>query len=176
LLLELVASPNSLPLLRSALENTGATAAPRRQLVSNTYYDTPDFSLSRQHLSFCVRKRGVQRVQVLTDFAGKGTKTAGGGEWSDRIDGDEPDLSAPQTGHRLRAVGGEDLRLLFATRARRTVLKATPEAASEIIVTLDDGEILPGNCPTPEQDCRLTLELGKGEPGPAYDTALKLLE
>lgn len=173
--IELAASPNSLPALWAALEAAGAKPTSRRQFVTSAYYDTPDLSLRRQHLSLCLQKRGARHSQILTDLS-RAEDAAGEGEWRDRIPGNTPDLTAPHTGPHLQAVAGENLRLVFTTLARRTALRVSPDNGGEIIGTFDDGEIRAAEGGVAEPDCRLTLELRQGAPATLRDMVLALLD
>jgi triphosphatase len=177
LLLELIVPPNSLPALRSALEEGDAKPAARRQLVTTTYYDTSDFHLRRHHLGFWLQKRRGRYVQALTDFGRDTGNDIDGGEWRDLIDTNIPDLTAPQTGARLpTTISDGGLKSLFITRARRTALKVITDPAVEVVASLDDGEILATNAASAESDCRLSLELRRGECAAVYDMAIRLLD
>src|SRR3981189_105242 len=101
--------------------------------LTSTYYDTPDLKLYRKQLTLRVRKQGRRFVQTVKaeDFAGSGLLTRRG--WEDPIASKRPNIDAPKTGKRLpNSIRKQDLRSVFTTSVRRTVIEIEPNQPSAI--------------------------------------------
>ena len=122
--LKLSAAPGDLPALMQALEALGKRTSTTASLLTSTYYDSPDLKLQQRHLTLRVREQGAQYVQTVKSGDLMEADFISRGEWEDLITGNEPDLDAPQTGHRLKQkVEKGELRPLFTTIVRRTVIQ-----------------------------------------------------
>jgi inorganic triphosphatase YgiF len=129
------------------------------------------------HLTLRVREQGAQNVQTVKAGDLMGADLISRGEWEDVIAGDQPDLDAPQTGRRLKQkVDKGELRPLFTTMVRRTVIELEPQPSTRIEAAIDEGEIrgTEGNVVEPLSE--IELELKSGEPAAIHDVALRLLD
>ena len=114
--LKLTLPPESLPALRRHPMVVGAERAARTATLLNTYFDTPDLSLSEKRIALRTRKQGQRWLQTV-----KAQATSSGGlsarpEWespyADRFDFsaiDEPSVK------RLLDAVGDQLIPLFTT-------------------------------------------------------------
>lgn len=168
------------PGLREALERHPALLPPRAtppelaELVT-TYFDTPDFALSRAGVALRVRRLGDARVQTVKS-KGQGGVASRRGEWEWPVTGDAPDLSL------LAGTGAEGLidpalarRLgpAYATDVRRTTRLVCLEG-SVVELALDEGEVLAGRQRRPLLE--LELELKAGDPAGLVQLALELTD
>jgi len=174
--LKLVTLPSQLPALRLALEKGCAETAPESSLVTSTYYDSPDLKLWQQSLSLHVQEQNGRRVQIVKGIGSAAERDVVDGEWRDPIAADRPDLAAPETGPRLGAVAGDELRPLFKTQVRRTLFKVDPDPSVEIAAALEEGVVSAADGDAAEPVCELQLELNRGDPAFLYDMALRLLD
>jgi len=147
---------------------------------TTTYYDTPDLRLAGRGVALRVRLdddgRAVQTIKTLNCVAaGDTAAVAVRREWDWPLRDDNPDLS-------LLAVTGVDqlvpadalpeLRPIFATEIRRTVLVVRPDAQTTIEVAFDVGVVRNGGRQHPISE--IELELRSGKVGPLFDLALEL--
>jgi len=140
--LKLTAAPGDLPGLKQALEAMAKRSSTTTSLLASTYYDSPDLKLRQHHLTLRVREQGAQHVQTVKAGDVMGADLISRDEWEDVIAGDQPDLDAPQTGRRLKQkVGKGELRPLFTTIVRRTVIHLEPQPSTRIEAAIDEGEI-----------------------------------
>jgi len=175
--LKLVAAPGDLPAITRALEAMGKRSSTTASLLTSTYYDSPDLKLQQHHLTLRVREQGAQHVQTVKASDITGVDLISRGEWEEVIAGDQPDLDTPQTGRRLKEkVDKGELRPLFTTIVRRTVIELEPQPSTRIEAAIDEGEIrgTEGNAVEPLSE--IELELKSGEPAAVYDVALRLLD
>jgi triphosphatase len=175
--LKLTAAPGDLRALKQALKAMAKRSSPTASLLTSTYYDSPDLKLWKHHLTLRVREQAAQYVQTVKAGDLMGVDLISRGEWEDVIAGDQPDLDAPQTGRRLKnKVEKSELRPLFTTIVRRTVIELEPQPSTRIEAAIDEGEIraTEGNAMEPLSE--IELELKSGEPAAIYDVALRLLD
>jgi inorganic triphosphatase YgiF len=175
--LKLTAAPGDLPALMQALEALGKRTSTTASLLTSTYYDSPDLKLQQRHLTLRVREQGAQYVQTVKSGDLMEADFISRGEWEDLITGNEPDLDAPQTGHRLKQkVEKGELRPLFTTIVRRTVIELEPVPSTRIEAAIDEGEIRSTDGKAVEPVSEIELELKSGDPVAIYDVALQLLD
>jgi inorganic triphosphatase YgiF len=175
--LKLAAAPGDLPALVRALEAMGKRSSTTASLLTSTYYDSPDLKLRQHHFTLRVRKQGAQYVQTVKAGDVMGADLISRGEWEDVIAGDQPDLDAAQTGRRLKKkVDKGELRPLFTTTVRRTVIELEPQPSTRIEAAIDEGEIRGAEGNVVEPLSEIELELKSGEPAAIYDVALRLLD
>lgn len=162
------------PAALASLRQLPWLAAASRQVLDNTYYDSPDRALRRARIGLRVRVQDGRYIQTL--------KTSGeaiGGlhcrqEWNQEIPGPELTLSAfPEAARTaLAAVPGLDMAALtpvFTTRFERTAYRLPLSGGGEAELALDEGEIQAGERRAPL--CELELELLAGEPAALFELA-----
>ena len=148
---------------------------PRRTLSQiTTYYDTPKETLRGAGYALRVRQAGRKRVQTLKGSGNASAAIFDRAEWERRIDGPDPDLAAlsdtPVAGL-LAKTEGADLGPLFTARVKRTVWRIE-NAAGEIELVLDEGEIISNGQRAPVRE--VELELVKGDPQSLFALARTL--
>jgi triphosphatase len=163
--------------LTQAIESMGISSSPAVSTLKASYYDSADLKLWRQGLSLRVRDEDGRQVQTLKSSDFHGGDLLSRGEWEDVIVGDRPDLAAPETGPRLRdLVLSNELRPLFKTIVRRTVIALEPRPSTRIAAAIDEGEIrAAGSSDASESLCEIELELKDGDPAAIYDVAIRLI-
>jgi triphosphatase len=175
--LKLAANPNDIPALRRALETSGNGSGASASSVTSTYYDTPDLRLWQHHLTLRVRHQGRQHLQTLKADDRMSVDLLARAEWQDIIDSDHPNLNAPNSGRRLtKMIGESDLRPLFVTIVRRTVLELEFASLTRIEAAIDEGEIRAVEREAAVPLSEVELELESGDPAAIYDVALQLLD
>lgn len=175
--LKLTAAPGDLPALMRALEAMAKRSSTTALLLTSTYYDSPDLKLRQHHLTLRVLEQAAQHVQTVKAGDLMGADLISRGEWEDVIADDQPDLDAPQTGHRLKQkVDKDELRPLFTTIVRRTVIELEPQPSTRIEAAIDEGEIRSTDDKAVEPLSEIALELKSGDPAAIYDVALRLLD
>jgi triphosphatase len=174
---KLAASPDRMQELKQALESMGPASTSVPSILTSTYYDSTDLKLRRHHLNFRVRERDGQRLQTLKTDGSNSGDLLSRGEWEDVIPVDQPDPECPQTGPRLRdVVATDELRPLFTTVVRRTLIELEPRASTQIEAAIDEGEIRALKGEAVEPVCEIELELKSGDAGALYDLALRLID
>lgn len=174
--LKLSARPADLPRLRHALLEIASDAVGVQQRLLSTYYDTPELLLKKRALTLRVREEGGRFVQTVKAGDVAGADVLSRGEWEDPLDGDRPELQAPQSGPYLPQHIGEDLRPLFVTEVTRTIVEIEPSPGTRIEAAIDEGEIRVSGGEHSERIAELELELKSGDAAALYDIALRLLE
>lgn len=171
--LKLTLPPESLPALRRHPMVVGAERAARTATLLNTYFDTPDLSLSEKRIALRTRKQGQRWLQTV-----KAQATSSGGlsarpEWespyADRFDFsaiDEPSVK------RLLDAVGDQLIPLFLTDFKRETRRLTPATGVSVLMMIDHGSISARGQQTPL--CEVELELENGAPADLYDLAIAL--
>lgn len=151
-----------------------AGAAPQRQHLRNTYFDTPELSLMQRRIA--VRERRVGRRTLLT------VKTAGEsvgglsrrGEWEGPTRPGRPDFMAlvddAHLARELSALTGRLVPLFRTDFVRRSWQMV--HGAAHIELALDQGHIVAG--PRSEPILELELELKQGPASALFDVALAL--
>jgi inorganic triphosphatase YgiF len=175
--LKLSVEPDRLPELKQVLESMGLRSATSTSTLSSTYYDSQDLKLRQHDLNFRVREVEGRYLQTLksNDFTNGNVLTRG--EWEDVIASDRPDFAAPATGSRLHDVlVPDELRPLFKTQVRRTLVELEPRSGTRIEVAIDEGQIhsLDGGAMEPLSE--IELELKSGDPAVIYDVAMRLVD
>ncbi|MBM3485885.1 MAG: CHAD domain-containing protein [Alphaproteobacteria bacterium] len=158
----------------------------RSQVLTSTYFDTPDRALWAQGMAIRVRAAGKRRVQTLkVPLAADGTAQRFR-EYEARIAGDRPDpiaLPADETCMALVTGGVFDrLEPVFTTVFRRRIRRVAFDAAT-IEIALDTGTIEAGPSEAGPIEAgaasiavsEIELELIEGPEAALYDLALALL-
>ena len=174
--LKLSARPADLPRLRHALHEIAPDAASGEQRLLSTYYDTPELLLKKRALTLRVREQSGRFIQTVKAGDPAGADILSRGEWEDPLDGDRPQLEAPESGPHLPQEIGEGLRPLFVTKVTRTVADIEPSPGTVVEAAIDEGEIRVADGDGSEPIAELELELKSGDAAALYDTALRLLE
>src|SRR5262249_9111913 len=93
------------------------------------------------------------------------------------IEGEWPDLRAPNSGAQLlEAVGEAELRARFTTVMRRSLFILEPDEWTEIAGTVEEGQIRAAESEHTEPICEVGLLLRHGDPASLYGIGLRLLE
>lgn len=157
--LKFLCEPRDLDAILAAAPGEGLET---RTLVS-TYYDTPDNTLSRAHISLRLRDGGSRRVQTLK---------RGEGFSREEYEGPAPakglDLTVPALKRALKPAQRRSLAPVFTvsvTRRQRTFL----HAGAEIELALDAGQVTSGDKRRPITE--VELELKAGSPEALFDLA-----
>ncbi len=157
--LKFLCEPRDLDAILAAAPGEGLET---RTLVS-TYYDTPDNTLSRAHISLRLRDGGSRRVQTLK---------RGEGFSREEHEGPAPakglDLTVPALKRALKPAQRRSLAPVFTvsvTRRQRTFL----HAGAEIELALDAGQVTSGDKRRPITE--VELELKAGPPEALFDLA-----
>ena len=180
--LKLLIDPAHAQALREhALLKKYADAAPVRQQMLTTYFDTPDLYFSRHRAALRVRQTDAGWVQTLKD----GNQVQGGlhsrNEWEEEVEDGAPDLAAlrelvgqkspwfarladPQLQQRLAPV--------FSNCIERTAWQLHFPQGQQAELVLDQGELQRGA----QRDAisEIELELKAGDAAPLFDFALVL--
>jgi len=158
-----------------------ATSKPHQQMLSSTYFDTPDLRIRRCDAGLRVRRLDNDWVQTL-----KGGGVVDGGlhswhEWESRVAGPAPDLAALRDkvdrksawGRLVRSPAVEDRLLpVFTTQVKRTVWELHLPQGDEVEFALDQGNLERGDRKVPISE--IELELKSGDPTHLFDFALAL--
>lgn len=129
------------------------------------YYDTANFSLQHQSMSYRVRREGLDWVATLKSDRGSGGGLTSREEWNEKVQG--PDtlnlaFAGTHAGERLnQAIGQEKLQVLFTTVFVRTTLLLQTNGGTVVELALDKGTVWSGISGTPI--CELELELKTGQ-------------
>lgn len=151
----------------------GADRAP--ELITSTYFDTPDEALRAAGLTLRVRRRGERFVQTVKAGEG-GAGLFDRAEWEVPVAGERPDPAAyadTPVPALLDKSGSPDLEPRFATVVMRSE-RAVDYGASRIVATLDEGRVESeaGDATL----CELELELAEGSPADLFALAQALAE
>ena len=175
--LKLASSADDLRQLEQALLDMSGDRPPERTTLTSTYYDTAAGKLRRDGLVLQVRKQNGRYTQTVNREAGAGEGHLSCSNWEDVIEGEWPDLRAPNSGaHLLEAVREAELRARFTTVMRRTLFILEPDGSTEIAGAVDEGEIRGAESEHTEPICEVGLLLRRGDPAALYGTARRLLE
>jgi inorganic triphosphatase YgiF len=143
--------------------------APTRQ--SSVYFDDRRRTLFKRHLALRVRHSGERRVQTLKAMNGFDAFGIARAEWEHDLPDGRPNLTflsltpvGPLLARRLR----DPLEPVFESRVERTSF-SLQFGQSEIVVSLDNGEIDTGKSTAPI--CELELELAHGSPNDLFRLA-----
>jgi inorganic triphosphatase YgiF len=175
--LRLAATAGDLPQLEQALSEMTDPNRTECTTVTSTYYDTSAGRLGRVGLALQVQKQNGRYKQIVTAAELTGQSPLNRSEWEDFIDSERPDLSAPNSSARLpEALSTAELCARFATVVQRTLRTLEPDASTEIVGTVDKGEIRTVGGEHTEPICEVELQLNRGAPAALYGTGLRLLE
>jgi inorganic triphosphatase YgiF len=180
--LKLLIDPEHVQALRNhPLLKKYASAAPLRQQMMTTYFDTPDLYFSRHCAALRVRRVNDTWVQTLKD----GNQVQGGlhsrNEWEAERDDSVPDLAALRelVGHgspwfaRLADAGLQQrLAPVFSNRMDRTAWQLHFPEGQQAELVVDQGELTRGDQREPISE--IELELKSGDAAPLFDFALEL--
>src|SRR6516162_1200052 len=148
-----------------------------RTTVTSTYYDTAAGRLDRVGLALQVQKQNGRYKQIATTAELTEQPPLTRRVWEDFIDGERPDLSAPNSSaHLPKALNEAELQARFATVVRRTAYTLEPDASTEIVGAVDKGEIRTVEGQRTEPIYKVELQLKRGTPAALYRTGLRLLE
>jgi triphosphatase len=174
--LKLAVAADDLPEARAALLVMAGRPRPSRSTLATTYYDTEDDALRQRELVLRVRRKGRQFIQTVKAYDVTPENPLARGEWEDPVKGAAPDLAAPESGSRVRAlIAADALRPLFTTIVERQAFMLSPRQGTEIEVAIDRGEIRAPDG-TSEPIHEVELELKHGDTVVLWDVALRLLE
>jgi inorganic triphosphatase YgiF len=157
--LKFLCEPRDLDAILSAAPGDGTET---RTLVS-TYYDTPDHSLSRAHISLRLRDGGAKRVQTLKRGEGFAREEYEGPALADGLD-----LTVPALKRVLKPAQRASLAPVFTvsvSRRQRTFLHRD----AEIELAIDLGEVTYQD--RRRQISEVELELKAGPPEALFDLA-----
>ncbi|MES2069193.1 MAG: CHAD domain-containing protein [Pseudomonadota bacterium] len=158
-----------------------ALAAPQELHMSDTYFDTPDLGIWRQHAGLRVRHVDGGWVQTL-----KGGGGAAGGlhrrhEWESAVAGPAPDFAMLKKlvdGHKpwaklLRSTAaGQAVQAIFTTQVTRTIWNLRLATGDEVEFALDQGKLQGDSGQEPVSE--IELELKSGQPEQLFAFALQL--
>lgn len=146
-----------------------------RQALSSTYYDTPDFALTRRRIALRLRRIGYHRVQTLKAAAPAVGALATRPEWETRIMGHSPDFAVLPDAARalLEGIDLDRLAPVFTTDIRRTTWQIRLNE-TEMEIALDQGTVIAGEQTLPL--CEIELELKAGSVAGLFAAALALLD
>jgi inorganic triphosphatase YgiF len=180
--LKLLLDADAAPALRDhPLISKYALAAPERQTLFTTYFDTPDRYFLKHRAGLRVRQTENGWLQTLKD----GNTVQGGlhsrNEWEAPVASGAPDLAA------LRELVGPDsawhqrladpaleqaLAPVFSNRFERTAWQLAFPGGQTAELALDLGELERNDVREPISE--IELELKSGDPAPLFDFALEL--
>jgi triphosphatase len=147
----------------------------RTRRLKTIYYDTPEFSFSKQGFSLRVRENGRGFVQTLKDQS-SGALASERHEYECAVPTADPDLNLiADSGLREQLMGladGASMKAVFETEIQRTTRSVKSIAGDEIELAVDRGEIcklMNGHAPLAVSE--LELELKHGEPAALYEVA-----
>lgn len=139
-----------------------------RQLDA-TYFDTADHALRKAGFGLRIRDGENGRKQTLKSASSGGVFARG--EWESAVEGPEPDRDLLAATPAAKAVDGDVLVPVFATRVRR-VTRLIERDGATIEAALDQGELLAGGRRAGVSE--LELELKAGAPRVLFDLARDL--
>jgi triphosphatase len=175
--LKLASAADDLRQLEQALLNMAGDRPPQHTTLTNTYYDTAGGELKRDGLVLRVRQQDGLYTQTVNREVTGGKGRLARSDWEDVIEGERPDLRAPNTGaHLPEAVGEAELRAQFTAVMRRTLFILEPDGSTEIAGAVDEGEIRAAESEHTEPIYEVGLLLKRGNPAALYETGLRLLE
>ena len=139
--LRLAATADDLPQLEQALSEMELNRT-ERTTVTSTYFDTAAGGLDRVGLALQVQKQNGRYKQIVTTAELKEQPPLTLCEWEDFIDGERPDLGAPNSSvHLPKALNEAELQARFATMVQRAACTLEPDASTEIVGAVDKGSI-----------------------------------
>ena len=175
--LKLATTASGLLLAKQTLLNMAVGERAADHTLTSTYYDTMDGALRRQGLTLRVRECDQGYVQTVKAVDPATPLPFARGEWEDAVANDRPELNAPLSGSHLPAeLDAADLRPLFTSCIRRTVVELTSDGGTVIEGAFDEGEIRAAESGRSEPICEVELESKLGDPAAIYDIGLRLLD
>lgn len=180
--IKLLAQPEDLEtLLHSATLQRYATMAPIEQLLTDTYFDTPERAIKNHHAALRLRKTGDHVIQTLKVDADSNGTLHRRQEYETPVRGDRPSVSS------LRKLAGRKGKLgallhsrplkrrlapIFSTRIKRTVFPLSLPQGDVVECAVDVGEITGNGAAV--RVCEVELELKSGDAAHLFDLALEL--
>ena len=175
--LRLTSTAGHLPQIEQALLRMTGSNRSQRATLASTYYDTAAGRLRRDGIALQVRKQNGRYIQIVDKADIEGETLLARCEWEDVIDGERPDLRAPNgSTHLLEALGDTELREQFTTAVHRTTFMLQPDSATQIAVSIDKGESRTADSERNEPICEVELQLKRGDPTALYGNGLRLVE
>jgi triphosphatase len=175
--LRLASTAGDLPQLGQALLDMSGPKPAERTTLTSTYYDTAGGRLKRDGLVLQVRKQNGQFTRMVIRADVKGEQPLAHREWEYVIDGERPDLRAPDgSAHLPEVLSDPELRARFTTVVQRTQFVLEPDATTHIAGAVDEGEIRTAESERTEPICEVGLQLKRGDPAALYRAGLRLLE
>jgi triphosphatase len=175
--LKLASTAGDLRQLEQALLNMSGDRPTERTTLTSTYYDTAAGKLKRKGLVLQVQKHSGKYVQTVNREDARGKAPLARSNWEDVIEGERPDLRAPNSSSHLpEALDEGELRARFTTIIQRTLFVLEPDGSTQIAGAVDEGEIRTVGGERSEPICEVGLQLKRGHPAALYGTGLRLLE
>lgn len=176
-----IAAHDAEALRRHPLLKEYATSTPHAQMMSDTYFDTPEQHMRLHDAGLRVRQVGGDWIQTM-----KGGGSSNGGlhsrnEWESLVSGPTPDLArlrdavGPKSAYArlLRSAAVEDhLEPIFTTSVKREIWDLRLPQGDLVECALDQGSLACGD--EQQEISELELELKSGEPAHLFDFALAL--
>jgi triphosphatase len=162
--LKFLIAPESSNVILARLEGREAV----RQLDA-TYFDTAGHALRKAGFGLRIRDGENGRKQTLKSASSGGVFARG--EWESAVEGPEPDRGLLDATPAAKAVNGDSLIPVFATKVRR-VTRLIERDGATIEAALDQGELLAGDRRAGVSE--LELELKAGAPRVLFDLARDL--
>ena len=148
-----------------------------RSTLVSTYYDTPDYALRKCNLVLRVRRDDSRFIQTVKTDALNGQSFLERGQCEDDLPGEQPDPAAANSSGVLpKQIKPHELRAIFVTSVRRSVLLLEPRPETCVEVAFDEGEIRAANEGATEPLSEIEFELKSGDPTALYDLASALLD
>jgi inorganic triphosphatase YgiF len=142
-----------------------AVAKPTTRRLKSVYFDTPDHGLATRRVALRVRHDGERRVQTIKTESGDRQGYARG-EWERELGGDQPELSdLPKAGEASSLLAGaavqERLEPVFETDFERSEWLLDLGEGTEVVCTLDQGEVRSGSKRSAIREAELELKAGR---------------
>ncbi len=170
--LKLAITPAQLETLKVHPDFRELLKAPKNKKIDSVYFDTGDFALRRQGVSWRIRQSGAETQQTIkVSGHPSGAALLTRSEWEEPIDGHTPNFGqtaisaiSPALLERVR----DQLAPVFETKINRSEyhLRVGDDA---VTIAADNGEIVAGEktCPVSE----IELELTDGDPAALFRLA-----
>lgn len=142
-----------------------AVAKSSARRLTSVYFDTPDHGLATRRVALRVRHDGERRVQTIKTEENEQQGYARG-EWERELAGDQPELSdLPEAGEASRLLAGaavrEHLEPVFVTDFERSEWLLDLGGGTEVMCTLDQGEVRSGSRSRAIREAELELKAGR---------------
>lgn len=179
----LINSQDAKALRQHPLLKKYALSKPYEQMMSDTYFDTPDLQIRRADAGLRVRRVNNNWVQTLKGGGGVEGGLHRRHEWESQVAGPVPDFAALRHSVKHNTAWGRllhspaiEARLLpiFTTQVKRRVWALRLPQGDEVECVLDLGNIEYDGQKAPISE--IELELKSGDPMHLFDFALALLQ